>query len=181
MPPRIWNIRRQLLGNLVPLLFGIAAGLVFFKLALVVRVVIGIAAGILGVNLWGFYENKKIDRELRNLTRSEGELIGFVYKVPAGMLDAHAEIGILSIDDDQLQVVTEKGGIVLRRDDIVGLNRRRNIHSILFLGGWIVLELKNGSDFRFESRMFNTMHMSKLRTDQLFLELALWQAEKSPA
>lgn len=148
-----------------------------FVLPLALRIVAGIAAAYFGINVWGFYENEKIDRELRKLTQSNGELIGFVYLQPPTMYDAHAEVGILTVAESYLEISSERGGIVLNRSDIVALNRRYNIHSVLLLGGWIVLELKNGSEFKFESRKFPTMHMSKLRTDQLFLDLALWHGE----
>lgn len=178
MPPRIWNTRRQALGNVIPLLLGLLVGVVSFVVNPILGAIAGIIAAYFGVHQWGFFENAKIDRELRARTGKDGELIGFVYCEPPTMLDAHAEIGILNLESDRLTINTEAANYSLNRDQIVAIGRRSNIHSLLLLGGWIAIELADGKAFRFESRKLNTMGASRKRTNQLYRELSDWRKAK---
>ena len=179
MPPRIWNSRRQILGNGIPLVFGLAVGAGFVPFGPSPRVVLGIIATYMGINFWGWFENAKIESELRNRTQAQGELIGFVFKIPPSIFDAHAEVGLLSIQPERLNVETEDGGFVILREEIVSISRGMNIHRILLLGGWVVIELRDGQFFRLESRKFNSMLAGKQRTNRLFQELTLWQSNKN--
>ena len=74
---------------------------------------------------------------------------------------------------------TEDGGFVILREEIVSISRGMNIHRILLLGGWVVIELRDGQFFRLESRKFNSMLAGKQRTNRLFQELTLWQSNKN--
>lgn len=178
MPSRIWNTRRQALGNLVPLLLGLVVGTLGFLIHPIAGAILGIFAAYFGVHQWGFFENAKIDRELRARTGKDGELIGFVYRDPPTVLDAHAEIGLLNVESHLLTIATETGTTVLGRDQIKTISRKGNIHSLLMLGGWIALELEDGEFFRLESRKLNTMGASRSRTNQLFVELSNWLKAK---
>lgn len=178
---RIWTIRRQWLGNLIPLA---AAGLAFvvsFPLGLGWQCLFSILIAWVGVSQWGFYENKTIESELRERTGSNGELIGFVFKNPPTALDAHAEVGLMKIDDEFLVVVTEDETHSIHETEVLGVKRQMNIHSLLLLGGWVCLILADGSTFRFESRKYSTMLRSSLRTKQLLAEIKQWQKERAPA
>lgn len=129
----------------------------------------------------GFFENSKIDRELREKLASDGELIGFVHLRSPTMLDAHAELGLLTISPNQLIIETEDESYVIRRSEILNIVSQMNIHSLICLGGWISLGLDNGTTFKFESRKFNTMIESRKRTKVLLSELKTWINEKAPA
>lgn len=181
MPRRIWTNRRKWLGNLIPFFLGICIGILFLPLNWILACVLGIVATWWGVNLWGFFENRKIEQELRTLTSSDGELVGFVYLEPASSLDAHAEIGLLKLSGHSLEIVTEDNKVVLAKSDILGIGRRANIHSVLMLGGWIVISLADSREVTIESRKYHTMLGSRRRTKQLFQELTTWQKEKGSA
>lgn len=181
MPRRIWTNRRKWLGNLIPFFLGVCVGLLLLPVHWILACVSGIVTTWWGVNVWGFFENRKIEQELRTLTLSDGELIGFVYLEPASFLDAHAEIGLLKLSIQSLEIFTEDNKVVLARSEILGVSRRANIHSILMLGGWIVISLADSRELTLESRKHHTMLGSRRRTKLLFQELMAWQNEKGPA
>ena len=174
-------MRRQWLGNLIPLGVALLVALVCFPLGFFGQAIVGIGAAWLGVSQWGFFENVKIERELRARLGSEGELIGFVYCRPPTALDAHAELGLMTILPDEIKVETEDESYLIRLADITNVDRQMNIHSLLGLGGWIALELETGRNFRFESRKYPTMYQSNRRTNELFAELRTLINEKAPA
>jgi hypothetical protein len=181
LPDRIWNQRRQWLGNLIPLGLGIVFFIASYRLGFAWQSVIGVLVAWEGIDRWGFFDNDQIDKELRAKTQAEGELIGFVYEQSPTALDAHAEIGLLTIEPGLLTIVTEDTSYSILRSDVIEVKRRPNIHALLLLGGWISLELANGSSFRFESRKFRAMTWSRSRTRKLFGEIVDWKYEKAPA
>ena len=178
---RIWSTRRQVLGNIVPVLLGVAVAVICFPFGLMVQAVAGIIATWVGIDRFGFFENKKIDQELRARTGAEGELIGFVYRRPPTIYDAHAEIGLLRVTPKAILVVTEDESIEFDRADIIESYREKNIHSILLLGGWLVLKLSSGELLKLESRKFNSMMVSSMRTNALQDKVKTSKREKAPA
>lgn len=178
---RIWNTRRQVLGNVIPFAMGAVAFLMLFQADLVTKGLVAVLVAYLSIDRWGFFENRKIEQELRDLTKSDGEIIGFVYKNPAGAWDAHAELGLLIVRVDHLDVLTENGGLAIKRNEISKISRQGNIHSLIGLGGWVALELTNGQTFKLESRKYHTMFASKIRSAKLLAELERWLKLKSPA
>jgi hypothetical protein len=169
------------MGNIIPLLLFVTAGLLFFKLAPFVSPIAAIVAAWFGVSQWGFFENEKIDQELRARTGKAGELIGFVFRKSTTALDAHAEIGLLTFEPDQLEITTEAATYFIFRDQIRDISNHINIHSLLGLGGWIVLNLTGDKPFHLESRKYGTMRQSRIRTKRLKQELISWIQEKAPA
>ena len=160
---------------------GIAVGLVLFPFEPAIRFPAGIVAAWIGISQWGFFENTKIEQELRTKTNAKGELVGYVFKKNPTAMDAHAEIGILSIHSKKLVVVSEEEEIEILVKNVISITRQRNIHSLLFLGGWVVLSLADGAKFKLESRTHRTMWHSRKRTSILFEELRTWKNEKAPA
>ena len=138
-------------------------------------------AGWLGISQWGFYENARIDQELRAHTESDGELIGFVYRIPSPALDAHAEIGHLILADDAIEIKTETQTLKIQKSEVMAISREPNIHSLLGLGGWIVLTLKTSEALKLESRKYNTMLRSRIHSKKLCEELRTWKNERAPA
>ncbi len=178
---RIWSLRRQWLGNLVPLGVALVCSLAFYRLGVLVQATVGIAVAWYGVSHWGFFENTKIDRELREKVGPDGELIGFVWLSRPTALDVHAELGLMNLVSDELRIVTEDKSYVIRLNEVAEIGRQMNIHSLIGLGGWIALKLENGTTIRLESRMYPTMLKSMTRTKVLFKELSIWKHEKAPA
>jgi hypothetical protein len=95
--------------------------------------------------------------------------VGFVYDQKPDYLDAHAEIGILEINQELLVLTTEDRTIQLPLKSLKGVKFGLNIHALIGLGGWIVLEFKH--PLKLESRKYSTMFKSAKRTRQLRREL----------
>ena len=155
--------------------------LAFYRLGVLVQATVGIAVAWFSVSHWGFFENSKIDRELREKVGPDGELIGFVWLNCPTALDAHAELGLLNFTANELRIETEDKSYIIRLDEITEIGRQMNIHSRIGLGGWIAVKLENGTTIRLESRMYPTMLKSMTRTKVLFKELSIWKHEKAPA
>jgi hypothetical protein len=156
------------MGNLIPLFMGLIAS--FVTVGTYAKPIAFVAFSYLGIGLFGFFENRKIERELRSSTGLEsGELVGFVFDVPADALDAHAEIGILQIETRELVLTTEDREIRFPIRKLRSVKRSFNIHALILLGGWI--ELGFDPPLKLESRKFPTMFQSAFRTSKLYREL----------
>lgn len=169
------------MGNVVPVGLGLAVGLVLWPLGILVQAIAFIFWAWIGIGIWGFYDNQKIDQEIRGICGAEGELVGFVFTRLSPALDLHAEIGLMRILDDGLEIVGELEPVIIHKNEIVEISRKVNLHAIVLLGGWIAIELLDGRELRFESRKFSTMFKSSVRTRAVFQELKTWKQEKAPA
>lgn len=156
------------MGNLIPLGMGIITACL--AIGIYQKAIAFVGFAFLGIGLFGFFENKKIEHELRSLTEIQtGELVGFVYDIPADKLDAHAEIGILQIDSKEIILTTEDREIRFPIKKLKSVKRTFNIHALILLGGWI--ELGFETPLKIESRKFPTMFQSAYRTSKLYREL----------
>lgn len=143
---------------------GLLAGTIGYWLVGLVGVILGVAVCWIGINFLGFFENSKIEAELRaKLGSEDGELIGFVFDRPADALDAHAEVGLLQLSGGNIRIATEERSLNLR---ISSIRREPNIHSLVGLGGWIRAETDQGS-IKIESRKHPTMFASARETNRL--------------
>lgn len=191
--PRIWNLRRQIFGNLIPLMLGVLGSLLTWVLlsrlatsTIVTNVSSGIAfilGAYFGINRFGFYENSQMATELmKRLAKelpSESEplmLIGLVYDRPATVFDAHAEVGFMLLSPGGLKIWTEDRTLDFQ---VVAskVSRGFNIHALIGLGGWIRLDWENSSiPLLIESRQFPTMFRSKIATQHLYQKMrAAWR------
>jgi hypothetical protein len=172
----IWTTRRKILGNAIPLAFGILT-LIIFHRYLMIASVLSIIATHIGINQFGFFDNSKIQEEMQS---PGGELIGFVAEVPPSIFDAHAEIGILNMNSKKLLIKTENREVVILKKNILGISRKPNIHWLIGLGGWVAITLRDNKVIKLESRQYRTMWQSKKRTDELFTELKNWMQKDAP-
>ncbi len=143
---------------------GLFAGTIGYWLVGLVGVILGVAVCWIGINFLGFFENSKIEAELRaRLKVDDGEMIGFVFDRRADALDAHAEIGLMHISGGSIRITTEERLLSLK---ISSVRREPNIHSLVGLGGWIRAETDQGS-IKIESRKYPTMLASARETNRL--------------
>lgn len=160
------------MGNIVPLI----------PTALVVAVAGGLGLGVWSLGLgvlvaiplisrFGFWENSQIRSELLAIYASDGLLVGFVFDRPADYLDAHAEVGLLTISRNKLKINSEERTIEVPINASTRITRQFNIHQLIGLGGWIRIQNEGLPDLRIESREQNTMFASKRKTNQLFGQL----------
>lgn len=156
---RVWNLWRQIPGNLIPVL--ITAPFLVFAVQEVSRYgvtgkAVGLSLGFLGsgwlaVNFLGLIGNSSLRRaiEMKFKDRYEYDsverfFVGFARPGKYGLLDPHEDLGFLVFREDALEFFGEAHHLELNWNSIVGVKKRANIHSWLGLGGWVSVEAKVG-------------------------------------
>ena len=168
----IWSRRRRWLGNFVPFAPSATAAILAAKLGLGIwSLAVAVLIAIPLISRYGFYENSQIREELAQKHPGQGDLVGFVFDRPADWLDAHAEVGFLNVRNRKIEVRTEDRLLTVPLTPNTRLSRGFNIHKIVGLGGWIVIDNDEVPTLKLESRSADTMYASKLRTAQLFERL----------
>lgn len=151
----IWTVNRQIMGNLVPLSIAgplLVLGLVWmylsgqvFGLGLLL-VVIAIVVGWLMTNFFGLYQNRQMKKQMSwRLSEALKDLpsrryfVGVATPSFRGVLDPHEDVGYLLVYPDRIDFHGEKMRLSVRRSEVRGFERRANIHSLIALGGWVVI------------------------------------------
>jgi hypothetical protein len=160
------------MGNIVPLLpsvlvaaFAAGLGLGIWSLGL------GVLVAIPLISRYGFWENSEIRSELTEKLPRGGALVGFVFDRPADWLDAHAEVGLLTLGKKKLTIQTEERLVQIPLNSETQIGRQFNIHQLVGLGGWIRIENEGFTALLVESREAETMYANKLKTAELFERL----------
>src|ERR1017187_5391831 len=154
----VWTARRKWLGNLIPALFWFPPAVVGVYLLATKGpssslslwlLVSSTVLGWLAVNFFGFFENKRMRRELEGILKREdrdltGEhvFVGFASPKYSSMLDAHEDVGFLRILSDRLVFVSEIRTVEIPKSDVTGVGFRANVHTILGLGRWVSVDAK---------------------------------------
>ena len=148
---RVWTTQAKILGNLVPFLswlpfaaWGVwtvareravtPTGLAWLAAATVV--------GWLAVSTFGLWGNGSMRRLLGARVREPGErwFVGFATPRFTGLLDAHEDVGFLILGKDGLAFLGDSRRVELPKDCVVRVGFRPNVHSVLGLGRWVVVE-----------------------------------------
>lgn len=160
------------MGNLVPLFPSVIVAAIAAIFALGVWS-LGLAVGVAIplISRFGFWENAQIREELLDLHPKGGILVGFVFDRPADWLDAHAEVGLLTVARGKLVIRTEEREVRVELNKTTTIRRAFNIHQLIGLGGWIRLENDGATPLLIESREADTMFASKRLTAELFERL----------
>jgi len=152
---RVWNLWRQLPGNLIPVV--LVLPLLWLAIQETSRYGLTVKGALLGlafivcgwfsVNFIGLIGNgglrRKMDFRYRNTfpeDHSKRYFVGFSRPGKHGLLDPHADLGWLVFLDSGLSFWGEDHQIELPWDVIESVSKRRNIHSWLGLGGWIAID-----------------------------------------
>lgn len=154
---RVWNLARQIPGNLIPVLITLPfLGLALQEMAQYGATLKGFLYGIaflvvgwLAVNFLGLMGNGSLRRaiELRfkdtyEYDNHEKFFVGFSRPGHHGLLDPHEDLGFLVFRESGLEFFGEVHKIELDWDQITEVRKRPNIHSWLWLGGWISIEAR---------------------------------------
>lgn len=180
LPPKmgdrfIWNRNRQLLGNIIPIVFAAVIAFLFKRLFssvdLIAALILFVVTTWLFMNQFGLWENNKIEKELREkLKNNSGEFVGFATPKEKGLLDPHFDVGILHISEDMLSYSGERISIRIPLSEIRDVYFVKNAHSLVFLGGYMAVITKNATLY-FECRRHKTLLGNLKTTKKLISDL----------
>ena len=185
----VWTTGRKWAGNLVPLLFWLpflAGGLWIvardrtvtpFAVSIMLA---GTAVGWIALSLFGLWGNASMRRLLDARTKEKGErwFVGFATPKYAGLLDAHEDVGFLIFGKDALLFAGDSRRVEIRRDEIVRVRFRPNVHTMVGLGRWVSIEgVSKGQPVRMmvESRERPTMLGNLRLSGKLRREIEGWK------
>jgi hypothetical protein len=151
---------------------------------------VGLCAGALAVgwfevNLFGFFGNSRMRREIirkvlakAGRDASDGTFVGFAQPSYVGLLDAHEDLGFLFLDKDSLEYFGEVHRVTLLKSEVQGVRYRPNVHTALGLGRWVSVEAKqNGKPVRLliEPRESNTLLANRRLGKELRTRIEEWR------
>ncbi len=197
MARKVWNTRRRLLGNLLPIAGSLPFGVWGVWLLLQSGHIIGPELWIIGLmpavgwllmNLFGLFENGAMRMEIARKhgfgpprEPPERYFVGFARPTYRGLLDPHEDVGFLVLHDDSLEFLGDGEQVSLRRPDILGIRFRMNPHSWVGLGRWVSIEGKiEGKPIRMliEPRERQTLLGNLLLSGRLRGRLEEWLSKK---
>lgn len=162
MPPTVWTARRKWLGNLIPGAFWFVPTLagVIWCVATdryvgpgLWLVVAGLGIGWFALSRFGLYDNMKMREEFLAACKARGIqpkgevfFVGYASPRHSSMLDAHEDVGLLIVDPGILSYVGELEDLQIRRDSVIQVRFRPNVHSLVGLGRWIAVDYLDGEE-----------------------------------
>jgi hypothetical protein len=190
----VWTSRRKWLGNLIPALFWLPPALAgLFQLLTKGQfigtglwlLILSTILGWLAVNQFGFFENGAMRRQLERILMAEERklssdsfFVGFASPTYSSMLDAHEDVGFLSVQADSLKFISESRTIEIFKSDVTEIRFRANVHSVIFLGRWISVEAKTGGKpirLLIEPREKSTLLGNRIFGSKLLAHLRKWK------
>jgi hypothetical protein len=188
------------LGNLIPALFWLPPAAIGIYQVIVKDQFIGTGLwllvlstilGWLSVNQFGFFENRKMRKQLERILEVDGRtfkgdqfFVGFASPKYSSMLDAHEDVGFLRLMSDRLIFVSETRNVEVMKSDITGIRFRPNVHSVVGLGRWVSIEGKVGEQpirLLVEPREKTTLFGNRLYGSKLKIKLANWKTPPKKA
>jgi hypothetical protein len=187
------------MGNFVPALFWLPFAVYGVYEIFVTRQILGIGlvylgiatvTGWIGLNLFGFFQNGAMRRQLSKVLCADSDLppdrvfVGFSSPRYTGLLDAHEDVGFLCFTPKALLFVGEHRTIEMPRETVRGVGFRPNVHTIVALGRWISVEGDAaGRTVRMllESRERSTMMGNFLEGPALRRKIDAWIKDASPS
>lgn len=193
--PSIWTTAKKWQGNLVPAILSLpfaAGGLYLYRPENPLDLLpIGLLAafpvvGWFCLNAFGLWGNDQMRAQLgriygRERGQKSDQMIFVGYAKPGfrDALDPHQGIGFLIIHPDHLELYGETEQITIPKSVIKGFSLRRNMHSALFLGGWLVIEAGENTLF-IEPREKISLRGNRKYRGILKQELEKWKASNQP-
>jgi len=195
---KIWTWRRQLTGNILPLIPGLPFlvigfytmchqqkflgwGLLIFSL--------GVATTWISLNWLACYASRGLQLEFDIWYQSkiaelpkERYFVGFAQPNYSGILDPHQDIGFLALGESNLIFLGEKFHLSFPKSTIKEVKFKWNPHSIVGLGRWICVQGTSDSmDFhlKIEPRSESTLLADKRASSILRNRIQNWAANKN--
>ncbi len=168
---QVWTTRQKILGNVLPGIPALAAGLwTYFALSqTTVAAALIIAAGVatfvqlVALNYLGFVGNARMRGQIaqaHGLDPSQGFFVGFAPEDYMDIWDTHKDIGFLIVQAEELVFRGDTESFVIPWSEILSVELRKNVHSAVGLGGWVWIRTAQGA-FGIEPRTRPTLLASK--------------------
>jgi len=200
MAQQVWNLKRKILGNVLPGILcvpSLIAGLLLFKIEdPFAQVPLGLmfispVVGWFCVNVMGLYDNstmrseigRKLDRELGAESRRQF-FVGYSNPKFRSIWDPHEFVGFLIIEPDKWTLFGESEKLEILTKDILGISWKKNTHSAMLLGGFMKVDFRDAAGVKtllIESREKNSLLANKKVTRSLVKEFSQQLAQKNDA
>lgn len=195
MAAKAWTTGRKLLGNLLPLAFSLPFLILGAAEAaergptrqMFLWLLLFFGTGWLATALLGALGNGALRQAIgkrlhhaRGFDQTEKRFVGFATPAYRGLFDPHEDVGFLILHPDRLEFFGDSHQVILRREHIERVRLRPNIHSWLFLGGWVSVEgTRKGTPIRFliEARESSAQIVNALQRRPLRDRLQRWLDE----
>lgn len=191
----VWTLKRQIMGNLVPLT--LAGPMILVGLWLMYRsgkiggvglylVGASIIVGWIMLNLFGLYENAKMKQQMSwrldqvmKEVPSRRYFVGVATPRFKGMLDPHEDVGYLLVFNDRIEYYGEKVRVKFKRSEVKAVEAGINIHSLIALGGWVIIRAERdgkSAELRVEMREKPYLRSNRALNRMLLKRLKSWLA-----
>lgn len=154
MVQRVWSLRLQVLSNVLPVIpffpFPFIAVWLESHGYMEVAVVVWVASPLVlwsSINFLALAFNESIKRRLKPLAFSMQSgpvmrtwFVGFALPHRRQMIHPHYDVGWLQLYSDEIVFVGERERTGLKKSEITGIGFSANIHTLLGLGRWMVID-----------------------------------------
>lgn len=191
MAKRVWTLRRQILSNVLPIVpfcpFPFLAVWLEAHGKMSMAVAVWVASPLIlwaSINFLGLFSNESLKRALKPLASSGGTepamriwFVGFGMRGKRTVLHPHYDVGWLLLFSEELVFVGERERVFLKKAEITGIGFSPNIHTLLGLGRWVVIEGRTSQGrlrFFVEPREYRTLLGNLRLSKRLALDVRKW-------
>jgi len=198
-PQRIWNLQRQLAGNLIPIVLSLPTAIYGLMYMVSHSEVMGKGfwifessplIGWLAVNylgLWGNSQLRHIMHErllgMRPKITDKRYFVGMATPKHSAWLDPHEDVGFLILHPTKLEFYGDHIKTTMDKRDVTAIGFRANAHTLVGLGRWVSIEGRIGElhiRMKVELREKSTLLGNMLLSKGLKRKLQAWLKETEP-
>lgn len=148
----VWNARRRVIGNLLPIVIAAPFGVVGLFMMYRAQIILGPGLWVFSlcpvvlwfaVNWLGLFENQVMRRSLERRMGALPETRWFVgAATPSfiGWIDPHEDVGFLWMNEKSIGFSGERYQIEIPRSSLTAIRFKPNVHSLIGLGRWVSIE-----------------------------------------
>ena len=189
--PRVWNLQRKLIGNVLPVLCGtpfLAIAIWLWVRGLqwdaIAAAFASLATSAVSLNWVGLAGNAAMRRVLaaRLKPNADGVFVGFSTPGYIDLLDPHEDLGFLQIDGEAVRITGERASFEILRGSELRLSYAFNPHALLGLGRWLVIQgTSAGRPIRIlvEPRELRSLRSNRALGVKLRRQLEEWRPESN--
>ena len=195
---RYWNSRRRWMGNLVPAIVWLpltVAGVLIVRATHeplgsgFIMLLAGQLLTWIVLNYTGLWDNKPMRRALfkefqilRPNHNGWRLFVGYASGPYSSWLDPHEDVGYCCLTGDTFEFYGDAKVRVVRREDVKSIHWKPNVHTLMGLGRWIVIDVVEGGrpiSLKFEPRDRDTLIGNLLLGRKFKQRLENWRQKKT--